>query len=311
MNFYRLKNFSNEKTKRLRSILLNLNLDLDLDLDNIFNPCYKKINKKHYISFRANSKLKYDSIESFILTLDQKYKIVNFTNISELYEKDYGIYKVSDPKLCILNKLLFLTFNTGPCIDGNRNDIYLAEINEDFPKPKKCIYEKRMLMEKNWAFYIVKNKLMVLYSLKPMVTLEAFLIEKDKIIFRNICDLEGSDDFSKGLSIGSDIQKINDKYFLIAHEKIFLHKKKRIYFGRLVCLSLLDKKFKIIKIYPQRYIHSYRSLLGTIKKRNKNLISCTYFSGFTYDKNKNTIIFSYGINDFYFSFAAIPFKSII
>ena len=136
-----------------------------------------------------------------------------------------------------------------------------------------------------------------------------YLVEQfsdHKSIFKDISDQENNHTFSRDLSIGSDIQKINNKYFLIAHEKIFLNNK-RIYFGRLVSLSLFKNKFKIIKIYPHRYIHSYRSLLGTRKKRNLNLISCTYFSGFTYDKNKNTILFSYGVNDFYFSFASVPF----
>lgn len=303
MNFFRLKNFSNEKTKRLKNILNNLNFDLE----NIFNPSYKKFNKNYYIAFRANFKIKYKSIDSFIIILDEKYKLINFTNLSELYKKNYGIHKVSDPKLCILNKSIFLSFNDGPKPKINGNDIYLAEINKDFPQPKKCIYERRMFMEKNWAFYNVKDKLMVLYSLKPLVTLEAVSIGKDKILFTNISDIENNFTFSEGLSIGSDIQKINDKFFLIAHEKRFLFKKKRIYFGRLVSLSLVNNKFKIIKIYPQRYIHSYRSLLGTIKKRNRNLISCNYFSGFTYDKKNNNLLLSYGINDFYFSFAAIPF----
>ena len=61
MNLFRLKNFTDKKTERLRSILLNLNLDLD----DIWNPCYKKFNKNHYISFRANYRFKHES-ESFI-----------------------------------------------------------------------------------------------------------------------------------------------------------------------------------------------------------------------------------------------------
>ena len=96
----------------------------------------------------------------------------------------------------------------------------------------------------------------------------------------------------------------------MAHEKIFI-KNKRIYFGRLICLKLQDKKLKLIKIYPNRYIHSFSSLLGTIKKRNTNLISCSYFSGFSFKENENLIILSYGINDYNFAFASIPFKSII
>jgi len=91
----------------------------------------------------------------------------------------------------------------------------------------------------------------------------------------------------------------------MAHEKRFLYNK-RIYFGRLVCLSVIDKKFKITKVSPYRYIHSFRSLFGTIKKRNKNLISCSYFSGISQDIDSK-IILSYGINDFSFSFGIISF----
>ena len=295
MKFVRLKNRSNQKTEKLKSILNNLNLR------NIFNPCYKELNKNQYISFRANSES--SSIESFILILDEDYKIISFTNLSKFYSKNYGINKINDPKLSILNKLLYLTFNTGFNIQGN--DIYLAEINKDLPKPRKCIYEERMLIEKNWAFYNFNNKLLALYSLNPLVILESYFIESDEIKFKIYYKQKNLNVFFKGLTIGSNIEKIKNEYYLMAHEKRFLYNK-RIYFGRLVCLSVIDKKFKITKIYPYRYIHSFRSLFGNIKKRNKNLFSCSYFSGISKDIDSQ-IILSYGINDFSFSFGIISF----
>lgn len=302
MNFVRLKNYSNAKTEKLKSILMNINLK------NIFNPCYKEFKKYHYISFRADSEVRDALAVSYLLCLDENYLIIYLINISTLYLNKYGIQRVHEPKLFVLNQSIFMSFNTGPSINGN--EFYLAKINNDFPQPKKCIYEKRMLMEKNWAFYNFDNKLFAIYSLSPLITLEAVSIEKDKIIFKDISDLRSDFKFFKGFSIGSDIQKVDDKYFLMAHEKKFLHTK-RIYFGKLVCLSFVNDKFKISKIYPYRYIHSFRSLFGTFKKRNINLISCSYFSGILYCEKDEKILISYGINDFSFSFASIPLNSLI
>ena len=302
MKLIRLKNLSNSRTKRLTNILNNLNLE------NIFNPSYTEFKNHQYLLFRANSKIKYTLIESYIIILDKDYKVIIYSNLSKLYFERYGIKKVNDPKICILNNLICFTFNTGTNRDGN--NIYLAEINKDMPKPKKCIYKKRMLIEKNWGFYNFKEKLFALYSLYPLVILVAYSIESDQIEFKTYSEQKTTNTFFKGLTIGTNLEKINDQYWLMAHEKKFFNKK-RIYFGRLICLKLKDKKFKLSKIYPNRYIHSFRSLLGTIKKRNKNLISCTYFSGFYYKKKENLIILSYGINDFNFAFASIPLKSII
>ena len=176
MNFFRLKNFSNEKTEKLKNILLSLNLT------NIFNPCYKEYKKNHYICFRADSEFKYKHPDSYIIILDENYQIITLQKLNNLYNKKYGIHKVFDPKFCELNDAIFLTFNTGPNVNGN--NFYLAEINKDFPRPKKCIYEERMLMEKNWAFYNFNDKLMAIYSLKPLITLEASVIKKDKKIGR-------------------------------------------------------------------------------------------------------------------------------
>ncbi len=302
MKFIRLKNFCNAKTNKLTRTLKNLNLD------NIFNPSYTEFDNHYYISFRANSEFEPELIKSYFIMLDKNFKIVININLSNLYFKNYGIKKVNDPKIYILNKSIFLGFNTGTNHDGN--EIYLAEINKDMPKPKKCIYKKRMLIEKNWGFYTFNNKLFTLYSLCPLVTLEAYSIDSDQIKFRYYSKQKTNNNFFKGLTIGTNIQKINDKYFLIAHEKKFL-KDKRIYFGRLICLTSTNNKLKLTKIYPNRYIHSLRSLFGTIKKRNINLISCTYFSGFYYNKNEDKIILSYGINDYDFALASIPLGSMI
>ena len=202
MKLIRLKNCCNLTTNSITNILNNLNLV------NVFNPSYTEFNDHHYISFRANSKNKFALIESYIIVLDKDYKIIFENNLSKLYFEKYGIKKVNDPKICILNKSIFLSFNTGTHRDGN--NIYLAEINKDMPIPKKCIYKERMLIEKNWGFYTFNKKLFALYSLSPLVTLEAYSIQSDQIKFKTYSKQRTTNTFFKGLTIGTNLEKVKN-----------------------------------------------------------------------------------------------------
>ena len=97
----------------------------------------------------------------------------------------------------------------------------------------------------------------------------------------------------------------NNDYFLAAHEKLFLKRRKRIYFGRIIKLTLTNGNLIIKKTYPIRFIHSFKSLLGRRTKSNKNLISCTYIAGLYLDEGNKELILSYGINDLDFCFSSI------
>ena len=307
MQFTRLKRFSNNLTEELKTILNSLNFKC------IFNPSYQLYENKHYISFRGNSKLfKYkrgnriirvieDTTKAFLIILDNKFNIIAIKNLSNIYLELYGIEKVQDGKLYVIKDKLFISFNTG--WDTKGNDIYLAEVNDDFPIPKKCILAGRMRMEKNWSFFSANNGLFAIYCLNPLIIIEVFLIESDKIHFKK-SDPYVNGDPIKNLSIGSNLVLHNNDYFLAAHEKLFFNGK-RIYFGKIFRLSLSNGNLIIKKIYPTRFIHSFKSLLGRRTKSNQNLISCSYISGLFLDEVNNKLILSYGINDLNFSFSAI------
>ena len=250
-----------------------------------FNPSFVIHNKKNYLAIRLYE----EELNSFLFSWydDGNIEIINLT---EYFNKTEKISKVSDPKLFVMNDTLCGTFNTGYTQDYN-NDIVLFEVR-DFKIDKYyfCDYNKRSFVEKNWAFYRVNNELFSLYSISPLIVLKENKFNKNRIEFKEYY-------FDKNIeigdySIGTPMVKIDNKFLFIAHKKISWLGK-RLYLGRPFTFMHIGKpKVQARKIF---LIHSIISLFGSTKKFNSNLISCSYFSGINYYKNK--IQLSYGIND--------------
>src|SRR5690606_23130044 len=114
-------------------------------------------------------------------------------------------------------------------------------------------------------------------------------------------EIYSSDQKTAPLSIGSQVVELSDGHGLIGHRKIRLFDK-RLYYGVPVKVRNIDGKY-IMEISNMRLIHSYASLLGARVKHNKNLISCTYFSGLDFIGDQ--VILGYGINDVSFGLAML------
>ncbi len=197
--------------------------------------------------------------------------------------------KLSDPKFVSLNGKPFLTFNTG--YSTTFNDIFLAEYKNGHYYPYKCNLPGRMKVEKNWAFFYKNNDLFAIYSINPLVILKAIKKENYKIEFKKIKTSKTF--FDKNISIGTQLVEIDNYHYFIAHKKYYFGKK-RIYLGVPFRIDIKNDTL-IIEKSNKLLTHSYYSLLGSLKKLNKNLISCSYFSGIGYIDDK--VIISYGIND--------------
>jgi len=176
-------------------------------------------------------------------------------NLSSYFRKEAGIKKVADPKLFKLNQ-----------------------------------YNGRQKIEKNWVFYQANNTLYALYSLSPLKILKCTKVGEN-LSCAEVLGLSQKNNFER-LSLGTPLLHWEgDRYICLAHKKYYF-KGKRLYTGIPI---IFDAKNQSITTQKNEFIHSFKSLLGAKKKFNKNLFSCTYFSGIM--KKGMDVILTYGIND--------------
>lgn len=264
-------------------------------LFNIFNPCFKDIDDHIFISFRA---IDGNDIDKKILSYLYCYKKLEGTydirNLSDI-AMQHKVPVLADPKLVNLNDKLWLTFNSG--WSKTENKIFIWNLDKLDDPPLECQYEGRNAIEKNWAFYssrLENSSVRVLYAADTMQVLDAeFLTDKNSVLITNRNPLNVPKKDLKGYTIASQIVSYDGAQYFMVHKKI-VFRKKRLYLGRLAKIVVTDCDRKIV--LSKHYLsHSFFSLFGVRKKHNKNLLSCSYFSGL--DIVNNEIIVSYGIND--------------
>lgn len=254
----------------------------------VFNPSYVTHKQTSYLAIRV-----FDDITNSIFSMLyfwKNEKNIQSINLTVYFNNIGGFNKVSDPKLFIMNNCLWGSFNTGHT-DKEKNKLCLFEMESSKIKNYYlCIYDKRNRVEKNWTFYSIDNQLFCLYSISPLIVLKAISFIDNHVVFEEY--YKGDTVQFKNYSIGTQMIKINRCFYFIAHKKIFLNGK-RLYFGKPFKFEFLDKP--VLTSSKKFLIHSFRSLIGNKHKFNKNLISCTYFSGLSSQNDK--IHLSYGIND--------------
>lgn len=266
-----------------------------------FNPSYIVYGALKYFAIRVYDELS-ESILALLFIWDNEESITSI-NLSKYFKSSTNLSKVSDPKLFILNDSVWGTFNNGHT-EGNDNILGMFQIgNSKIEKHFFCKYQKRSKIEKNWSFYTVNKKIFALYSLMPLTILKLTHLESDSAFFEDYY-IDKTINF-KNYSIGTQLTKFENDHFFIAHKKI-IRKGKRLYLGKVFSLNV-DKEIKL-KSGKRFLIHSFKSLFGDKKKFNKNLISCTYFSGIY--SVKNLLYLCYGINDVKWNTVVIKIKKI-
>ncbi|WP_299210023.1 hypothetical protein [uncultured Dokdonia sp.] len=222
---------------------------------------------------------------------DQPY---TFVNLTEYFINVLTAQKVADPKLFIMNDEVWGTFNTGYVAKGE-NQVVLFQIkNTEVKNYFYCHYSERTRIEKNWAFFMKDDCIYALYGIDQVKILKATSLD---IIKGNTLNFDAFSTVEKKkyqeYTIGTPLMTLTDTtYGFIGHKKI-IFRGKRLYSGRAFIFSPFTET--PLKISSRPLIHSYKSLAGNSFKFNKNLISCTYFSGITMYMNE--VIISYGIND--------------
>lgn len=246
------------------------------------------------------------TIHAHLYTWKEK-ESFNLLNLTEYFTTITNVKKVADPKLFIMNGDVWGTFNTGYVHKGENKVVLFQIKNAQISTYYYCNYNERSRIEKNWAFFMKDNCIYALYGLKSGYVLKASLKtleEGDSLSF--VLNRAGVNKHFKGYTIGTQLLSLGDhNYGLIGHKKIEF-KGKRIYFGRAFIFTPFEE-ISIKKSSPF-FVHSLKSLLGNSFKFNKNLISCTYFSGIT--MRGDDVIISYGINDIDWNIIALKLNKL-
>lgn len=259
------------------------------------------------MSFRAFGECNERPFRAHLLVIDETAQRQELIDLSERYAR-YGIGNTADPKLAVLNDGVWVTFNSGYAAGGN--EIFIAKVYPKMGRPYLCEYENRARIEKNWAFFHDGGLLKAVYALRPMSILvqqeqdDASYVKYFKAAFTE----EGAAPLlpKSEITIGTQVVAAENGLYLIAHEKIRLGRK-RMYMG---VPTLLEEKDGVYSAYAsrRRIVHSYWSMLGSRTKQNRNLWSCTYFSGLRLAESSALI--AYGINDLDYGFKEVPLETL-
>jgi hypothetical protein len=276
---------------------------------NAFNPSFLHHDGRLYIVFRHFGADPRPPFEASLLTCDASGNIQDRLNLTQ-HLASFGVEAVCDPKLLILNQQLWVTFNDG--WSATRNHIYLMQLSPVLGRPLECVFEERQAVEKNWAFFIEGRALKALYSIDPLRILTAPLPDDNTptILFESdgtpADQGKASHSPANGLTIGTQAVQRNGDLYLVAHEKWRLSRF-RAYVGRWVRIRRDTDPFEV-EVSRKRLCYSYRSLFGTRKRFNKNLLSCTYFSGLTIDGDR--VVLGFGINDVSLGFSELDIDAL-
>jgi hypothetical protein len=285
--FETIKNCSSDVTRRCNEFLQ------PFGRRNCFNPSILFVGAETLIAFRAFGDERKKPFTAYLFSTDGHETALLDLSAAMI---EFGISNVSDPKLFSLGDEAWLTFNTGYSKTLNR--LYLMKVRPSLEAPRECTFDGRQKVEKNWAFFEDQGSLKALYSIDPLVILDVSRGPNQEFQFQKC--FEANRQHSRPLTIGTPLAKCQDGFLFIAHRKVQLLGK-RLYFGVPARLRMIGESYRI-ELSTKRLIHDRRSLLGSLRKHNPNLISCTYFSGIAHRGGE--IILSYGINDLTYGFAS-------
>lgn len=264
----------------------------------VFNPSLRSRDGLRVIAFRGFLQGTGKEVHAWIMKADAAGSTCQLIDLTA-YFKQFGVAPTADPKLFELEGEIFLTFNTGWSSTENR--LFISQVTPELGEPLECIYRDRQSVEKNWAFFGSQTELRALYSLNTGLILKGHIDQQRNQIEFEAWKYARSPKAARNLSIGTQFLDSGREMYFIAHRKLYLLGK-RMYVGLPLSLDVGASELRIVR-GNQYLIHSVSSLLGSRVKLNKNLISCTYFSGI--DEVDGKIILSYGVNDTAYGFAAL------
>lgn len=211
----------------------------------------------------------------------------------------------ADPKLFVIRDKICCTLNSGFVSEG-QNSVYFMniDIQVNIHNLKKCIIQQRNSVEKNWSFFEQNGILKLLYSISPICKVYILKAETEQELFFEL-EKETENKLPE-YSIGTQPQIKNGFLYLITHKKYFFNGK-RLYIGIPAKVNMSDLT---VILSTKKIVHSLLTLLGSKFKFNKNLISCTYFSGLQISDENDIAKITYGVNDISWSSSKIKIEKL-
>ena len=271
------------------------------EFDNVFNPSYLETSEYSYLAFRHASRTGERPFHASLATISKASGAVSIEDLSQLWTSE-TIPAIADPKLFLLDDGPGVTFNTG----GTASSVYVARLDPLPSSPTLCEFPERGTVEKNWAFFGSWRHLKVVYSLSPLRFLAADTETCGTVVF-SLVEVHPTQDterlaLHRRLALGTPVLKVGDALWGVCHEKFYVGTF-RAYVGRPFRLNVAEGVKPELEIGHNRLVHNKMSMLGSTRRHNRRLLSCTYFSGLTW--RDDALIASYGINDVAYGFADV------
>lgn len=269
---------------------------------NTFNPSIVRLGDDYVVAFRAGLHPGDKPFGAFLILPDTPHG--QYIDLTTAFSGSKS-GPVCDPKLFRRGEEIWLTFNTGHFEAHNR--IFIARVHPDLGTPQEVLVERRNPIEKNWGFFQQAGQLSAVYAAVPSITLRETLDDADGIMRMEHTSSADNPSADPRFSIGPQPQSLGDGRFVtIVHRKKQFFRK-RLYVGQVAVMSPAEEGYDVT-LLPDMLAHSGASLLGERPKHNKNLLSCTYFSGLSIEND--TALISYGVNDLRAGFAEVTTTSL-
>lgn len=192
---------------------------------------------------------------------------------------------VADPKVWRQGDGLAVTFNSG--WDRERNRLYVARIWPEVGAPEEVGCPGRQRVEKNWGFFEADGRVQVLYGLSPVPVFMASAGGE----FLPVAEGEP---VGAGRTLGSQPVFWGGRWYVMGHRRGWI-RGKRWYVAELWSFGRVGSGWGDVRRESGPWAHSPVGLLGGGRKRNRNLLSCTYCSGL--ERADGGWWVGYGLND--------------
>jgi glycosyltransferase involved in cell wall biosynthesis len=286
----------------------NLNIDSQLvpgqaDFKSVINPCINiMFGRELYINLRLvnyhmlvdNGILRYkvykdnelvntnyeNPVETvnLVCSLKDNYDILKSNVLrckSDLMKYEFSVKGIEDIRIFNFQNSIYFVGNCREVTEDRSPKMVLGKMTKNFEAEKFVVlngYEDHKC-QKNWAPFIYKEKLLLVYSYSPLVILSPDLTTGKCTIFKHK-EMPLCYDNFRG---GSPGMFINGEWYFIIHEVVF--ENGRIYYHRIVKLN------------------SDLEIEKTSAPFNFNKIGVEYCTGLAYDKKHNKVLVSWGQDD--------------
>lgn len=264
-----------------------------------FNPAIAALGDAQLLTVFRSAFGRASTISTLTITEPSRGLITRTLNLSA-HNRDFDIERTHDARLFWFGQDLYMTFNTGhPESRSAQNSVFTQRVFPEVGEPLPLEIKPRQRVEKNILFEEVSGSLVAHYGYRStpvsvITNLTGWSICPPTGNAVNVHELDGrTPNARRGprrtYGQGTPWTPWGSSSVAIVNERTHWSGL-RSYQGRLVV-----RRDAAVTMQRGRLYHGAMSRLGSMRRRNKRLLHCTYFSGMTVFGGR--LLVSYGIND--------------